>query len=141
MAGTAYRRDDANWAAQNTQNSARPATVQARFDTHGWGEMVIALPVMFDCAFIDRPVVSYGYALDGDALVALRYPRACGGVSSWVSDEKGFTIGAHVFLIVDTMSPTPLAGVPPVSPDYDIDHHFVFTGMALKTAEMELFDD
>lgn len=138
---TVFRRDDAAARAATRENSPRLAQEHATFSSHGWGEFEVAKPDMFSATFIEEPAVSYGYALDGDTLVPKRFPRAFGGVSKWALDEKGFYIGAWVFLVVDTLSPAIIAGVPAVDPGYDITHSFTFAGTAIKDVEQWPFDE
>ena len=130
-----YRRSDAAWQEQVRENTARLSNTHGFYSSHGWGEFRILDPTMFDVTFVEEPVVAYGFAIDGDALVPKRFPRAFGGVSSWLYDEKGFYIGANVFLIVDTLSPVELIDVPTEDPNYDINHYFTFSGIAIKDVE------
>jgi hypothetical protein len=117
---------------QVAENGMRLAFSWGFASTSGWGEFEIPDAVEFDCAFIDEPAVTYGYSLDGDKLVKKRFPRAWGGVSKWLQDERGFFVGAHVFVVVDTLSPAEIAGVPEADPNYDLDHTWQFAGTGIK---------
>lgn len=122
------------------ENTARIASAYAFFDSHGWGEF--AFPVMFDfgLTFIEQPCVGYAYALDGDQLVDLRFPRSHGGVYRWRKDVRGYYTGAWCFVVVETRSPHNIANVPALDPGYDLDHSFTFTGIALKDLPSDLLD-
>jgi hypothetical protein len=128
-----YRREDVAAARQVRENSARLAFSWGRASTHGWGEFQIPEPIEFDVTFTHQPDLSYGYAIeDGDKLVPKRFPRAWGGVYDWLQDEFGFYTGAHVFVVVDTLSPAEIADVPEADPNYDLDHTWMFSGLAIK---------
>lgn len=129
------------WRSQVAENSTRLAHVYAKFDSTGWGEFTVPDAVMFELAFLEVPSVAYGFALDGDDLVTNRFPRAHGGVYRWVLDTADRIIGAHVFMVVDTLSPAAIADVPTLDPDYNLDHFFGFSGVALKDIQPDLFDE
>lgn len=121
------------------ENTARLATAQMTFATHGWGEFKLPEVAYFGVTFIERPLVSYGVSVDGDALVPTRFPRVTAGVYKWLQDVKGFYTGAWVFFVVDTQSlfiPTTVT----TDPGYDLIHDFQFTGIAAKILPAHLLD-
>lgn len=138
------------WNQQVKQNSARTAWAWGRCHSHGWGEYEIEDPIMFGVTFVYQPNVAYGFALeDDDQLVDGRFPRANGGVVSWIMDSSDHYVGAHVFVTVATADPiltgqaalqqaTATDGTTPLTdgfrqdPGYDITHSFTFVGMAFK---------
>ena len=122
------------------ENSSRLATCQATFTTHGWGEMKLPDVAYFSGSFIDRPSVSTGFAIDGDALVPTRFPRVSAGVYKWLQDRSGFYTGAWVFIVVDTQSPF-IATTVATDPGYDLIHDFTFTGVATKALPAHLLED
>lgn len=130
------------WREQVAENSPRLATVHVMYDTTGWGEFLE--PKMFDfrLTFIEEPAVTHGYALAPDQdLVALRYPRAWGGVSRFDTDERGYYSGAWCFMICETVSAVQgIQNVPAKDPGYVINHYFTFTGIAIKDLSEDLFD-
>jgi hypothetical protein len=121
-------------------NSARLATAVGFIDTNGWGEFQNEDVIEFGVTYIEEPAMSYGYAIDGDDLVDLRFPRAWGGVYAWDRDTRGFYTGAYVFLIVDTKSVEDIADVPTEIPSYHLNHYFTFSGIAMKTLPDDLLN-
>jgi hypothetical protein len=122
------------------ENSARLATAQLSFTTHGWGEFKLPEVAYFSATFIERPSVSYGMSIDGDALIPTRFPRVTAGVYRWLQDVKGFYIGAWVFFVVDTQSPFITTTVTS-DPGYDLIHDLQFTGIAAKILPAHLLDN
>jgi hypothetical protein len=126
--------------ARIADNTARHAVVTGRFTTRGsLGEMVNPTPFDFGIAFTAAPAVSYGYHVDGDTLMASHYPRCWGGTCEWRRDPStGLYTGAQAFVVIETISVAYLAFDSP--PDYEIEHHFTFNGIAVKFAP-GAFDD
>ena len=135
-----YERDEEAWRLQNAENAARLAIVRVMFDSAGWGEFQAPEIFDFGIRFLEEPCVAYGCAIDGDALVPLRYPRCTGGVYRWATDIKGYYTGAWCFFVVDTLSPANIANVPTEDPNYDINHYFTFSGVALKQLNDDFLD-
>lgn len=135
---------------QGQENASRYASSFASFVTTGWGQFQADTAVKFTTTFIRRPSVSHGFSLDGDLLEDGRFPRVSAGVSKWLTDERGFYIGAWLFFTVETdglqfhkvyVMPTPADGLVPTvlmanpippDPNYKILHDFTFTGVAMK---------
>lgn len=134
-----FRKHEAN-DRRHLENSARLAEAYGFFDTSGWGEFAFETCHKFGLTFIEEPVIAYGYSLDGDALVDLRFPRAWGMVYKWKQDVRGYYVGAWVAIVVDTLSPATIAAVPEDDPGYDLNHTFTFTGIALKDLPTDVLD-
>lgn len=124
---------------QSAENSARLAWSVARVTSTGWGEFVMPAVVEFEVTFLEQPVVSYGYALNNDVLVATRYPRSCGFVERWQTNAKGFYTGCWIGLVVETR--TTNIDTLAAEPNYTLDHHFTFTGVAYKDLPQTLLMD
>lgn len=137
--------------AQTDENSARYASAFLSYTTTGWGETLLPEVQRFTTTFLERPSVSHGLSVDGDTLVAGRFPRVTAGVHKWLQDENGFYVGAWLFFIVETVGlqdkpvyvmPTPVDGMVPTvrmtapipkDPNYTLVHDFTFTGVAMKS--------
>lgn len=141
------------------ENTSRLAVSQCSFHTHGWGEFKIPAATYFTSTFIDRPFISTGMSIRGDALIPTRYPRVTAGVYRWVQDVKGFYTGAWVFFVIDTLGVTnqsvvdgtsglttvvpAFPSVPPLAandPGYDLIHDFSFIGIAIKALPSHLLE-
>lgn len=140
------------------ENTARYATSFVSFKTTGWGEIVSEEAQYFTTTFTKRPSVSHSMSLDGDALVAGRFPRVSAGVHKWLTDANGFYTGAWLFFVIETMGiqsqrtyvlpvsdservgvvsvPAPI----PADPNYEIIHDFTFTGVAMKAIPSYLLE-
>jgi hypothetical protein len=125
---------------RHLENSARIASAYGFFSTTGWGEFAFEDCHIFGLTFIEEPSVAYGYSLDGDSLVDLRFPRAWGMVYRWKQDQRGYYVGAWVAIVVDTLSPATIADVPEDDPGYSLDHSFTFAGIALKDLPTHVLD-
>jgi hypothetical protein len=120
------------------ENSGRLAFAYGMVETIGWGEVEIATCIDFEVSFIEQPIVSYGFSLDGDELVDTRFPRCSGGVTRWRQNGNDHYVGAWVFVTVDTKSP--YISTTENEPNYTIDHSFTFSGIALKSVSPYLAD-
>jgi hypothetical protein len=120
------------------ENSARLAECHVTFNTHGWGEFKLPEVTYFSCTFIEVPNIATGVALDGDSLVATRFPRVTAGVYRWLQDAKGFYTGAWMFFVVDTQDGAIATAVD--DPGYDLTHFFKFSGIAAKILPAHLLD-
>lgn len=134
-------RDNQARDRQVSENSARLAQAFGFFTTQGWGEFTFDKCYSFGLTFLEEPAIAYGYAIDGDALVDLRFPRSWGFVYRWRTDSRGYYTGAWVGIVVDTRSAADIAGVPTDEPNYSLDHTFTFTGVALKDLPTDLLND
>lgn len=114
---------------QTRENSARHAWSYAELSTHGVGEVQHATVVPFDCTFIQRPRVNYGWSIDGDTLVDGLFPTSSGGVWKWQTDSRGFYLGAYVCFVITG------------DPGYDLFHDFTFSGIAIKDLPAHLADE
>lgn len=123
---------------QHQENTARLAQSFAEYSTSGWGETRIQTITEFNCTFIERPHVSYGYSVDGDTLVDTRFPRCWGGVYRWKTNPRGHYTGAWVFIVAETMSYQ--LNTDKEEPGYDLSHYFTFTGVAMKDLPEYLLD-
>jgi len=137
--------------AKVDENSARYASAFVSYTTTGWGEKLCPEVKKFTTTFLERPSVSHGLSVDGDALIDGRYPRVTAGVHKWLQDENGFYVGAWLFFVIETVGlqdkqvyvmPTPADGMIPTvkmaspippDPNYTLIHDFTFTGVAMKS--------
>lgn len=123
---------------QTQENSTRLAQAFAHFTTTGWGEWTMQNVARFDCTFIEKPTVAHGIAIEGQDLVATRFPRAWGGVYKWQINNKGFYVGAWCFFVVETQSL--LIDTFELEPNYTLTHFFHFTGLATKDVPAHLME-
>lgn len=110
---------------QVRENSARIAQSFATYTTTGVGEFEIEEPHTFGCTFSEQPIVAYGSSLNGEQLVPGQFPRIFGSVREWITDTRGFYIGAYVFFVIDVPDAA-------LAPEYVVDHDLTFTAVALK---------
>lgn len=144
---------------RDSENAARYASSYVSFKTTGWGEFVSPDCQYFTTTFVKRPSVSHGVSLDGDTLVAGRFPRVTAGVHKWLINTDGFYIGAWLFFVIETLGvqtsrtyvlpqtesekvgvvsiPVPL----PADPNYELIHDFTFTGIAMKAIPAHLLEE
>lgn len=116
---------------RNNENSTRDANAYARFTTTGWGEIAFEECFEFGLTFIEEPYVACSMSLqDGDKLIEGRFPRASGGVYRWKKNHRGYYVGAWLFVTVETSSPNIYTSE--LDPGYELDHSFIFAGMAMK---------
>lgn len=125
------------------ENTARLAKSYATWTTKGIGEIIVPKAFAFDVTFVEEPAFTSGMALAEDQdLVKLHFPRAHAGVYDWVtipspSGEKDYYKGAFIFFVVDTIGPGQITGT---EPQYEINHHLVWEGLALKDLPAHLLD-
>lgn len=125
---------------QVAENNARLAWSYAQVGSTGWGEMLITTPVTFAVTFLEKPIVSYGYELIGKPPVSTRFPRCHGFVTEWIYDLRGrYWIGCKVALVVETKSSN--IETTAAEPNYSIQHHFTFAGVAYKSLPSTLLAD
>lgn len=122
------------------ENSSRLATCQLSFKTHGWGEFKLPKVTYFTSTFVTRPFMASGVSIDGDALIATRFPRVSAGVYRWLQDIEDYYTGAWVYFVVDTRSPF-ISTTVATDPGYDLIHDMQFTGIAIKQLPAHLLDD
>lgn len=114
---------------QQRENRTRPASCFMKYSTAGQGELLTPRVCRFDVTFVEEPRVFSGWEMDGDTLVKGYYPMVSAGVWKWQRDARGYYLGAWlVFNITghDT---------------YTIDHHFHFTGIAIKDLPAHLLEE
>lgn len=116
------------WREQVAENSARLAFAWGTAITTGQGSIALEDDIQFGIAFVEKPMVSYGYELlnrtdfeaDDDTEINPVIPNAAGCVYEWDIDGRGLYVGAHVAVNV-------------IGDDViEIEHHFGFTGVAIK---------
>lgn len=113
---------------QLRQNTSRLAQSYNTVATNGNGMLRLATVVAFNCTFVEKPMVSYGFVLDTD-LTEDDYPASSGGVFKWQLDRRGFYLGAYVYVVVTCLADYP-----------GITHNFTFTGIAMKDLPEHLLD-
>jgi hypothetical protein len=125
------------------ENTARRAKAYATWTTKGIGEILVPKAFYFGVTFIEEPTFVSGMALaEGSELVAGHFPRAACGVYEWVKQPapkgtKELFVGAFVFFVVDTVGPGQVLGS---EPQYEIHHHLVWEGLAMKDLPAHLLD-
>lgn len=123
------------WEQQTRENSARQAFAWGTFESTGWGEYAYEDVLDFGLVFLSQPIVSYSFSVDGEGLDYL--PLCAGGVYKWQRDERGFYLGAHVYVHV-TLPDITL--IDPETPPL-VTHHFLFTTIAIKDIGADEFRD
>lgn len=129
---------------RHRENSARHAQAFAQFHSTGQGALEFHQRVDFRTTFIERPFVAYGSEVDVDELAELLdhdsdtndmppLPLACGYVTDWDTDERGFYLGAWCAVRVHF---PPEAEVPTTVP-VEMYHHFTFAGIAMKDVPLD----
>ena len=112
---------------QVRQNSSRLAQSFNSVETVGVGMIRLRSALIFDCSFIQKPIVGYGMTVESD-LVEGDFPSCSGGVTDWRRNSRGFYLGAYVYLVVTAVE------------DPTIQHDFTFTGIAMKDLPEHLLD-
>ena len=108
---------------QVRENSSRLASAFTTATSTGQGGFRFTEMFRFGCTFAERPYVTVGHVINSPEPVANQYPVASGGVWKWQQNERGFYIGAWLYLSVYAFG---------ASPNYSMAHDFVFTGIAVK---------
>ncbi len=121
------------WEGQTRENAARQAFSWGTFDSTGFGELPYPEQLDFGVTFIHEPYVSYGFSVEQAAALD-ELPTSAGGVFKWRQDGRGFYVGAHVYVVVDSFSHT-------YAVDPRLVHHFSFTGIAIKDIGADQFRD
>jgi hypothetical protein len=127
------------------ENTSRQAWSYAHLLTYGAGQFTTPEPQMFGCTFIKQPDVAVGLVVisaqpdpgpinnlyTGAVMMSFPglpgsvvYPQVTAGVASWITNDRGYFIGAHLFAVIeDVFSGSGLL---------DLDHSFTFSGVAIK---------
>jgi len=113
---------------QVIENSGRHAIDEITCESTGSGHFLQSAPAMFEMPFVQRPQIYYGHYVDGSQLNTSSLPSITGGVFKWVQDYRGFFLGAQVYYVV-----TGLAQIV-------VEHHFTFSGTAIKDVSPDLLD-
>jgi hypothetical protein len=124
---------------QVVENSSRLAFAFGSFSTTGWGETRIPDCLEFGLTFVKQPYVASSWSIDDAQIVEGRYPMISSGVVRWRKNARGFYTGAWVAMKVETRS----VFIPTALPDpaYDIEHTFIFAGLATKELPDYLAND
>lgn len=121
------------------ENEAREAHSLHTLATTGVGSTIEPEPLMFPNPFVFKPALSYGaevVRLPDQDLWGL--PRLSGAVMRWEVNDRGFFLGAFVYVTVDL---DPLEGVTPeVQPSVRAEHHFRFSSLAYKDLGQKILD-
>ena len=130
---------------RHKENSARLAQAFAKFETTGQGSIEFPKRVDFELTFVEEPYITYGCHIDLDDLSDLLdvdandtppLPSASGFVTEWDQDDRGFWTGCWVAVSVYYH---PLTLVP-VDLEVYMNHHFTFTGIAMKDVPIDVRD-
>lgn len=110
---------------QFRENAAREMWEVITVETTGNGQQVLPNPVIFKGPFPDRPSVMYGSDVvrgigrDSDDLLTV--PACSGSSFQFVQNDRGFYVGCHLVVRVESTAPSPL-----------VRHSFVFLGVSYK---------
>lgn len=115
---------------QIAENSGRLARVAVFYDTTGNGETTVQKPIEFGLTFTEMPSVVMGSSLLSGQLVRRKLPNTSAGVWKWKIDPKGYYVGAHIYIVVDS-----------AGQDYNLRHSIVFEGDAIKLVAAEALND
>lgn len=113
------------------ENQAREAGELLRQRTSGAGQLVAAEVHRFGNPFVFRPDVSYGSEIitpPNTDLYAL--PRCTGSVLRWTRNDRGFYVGAYVY--VDVVCEVVDGAFPTEPPTVVVEHFFHFASVAFK---------
>lgn len=123
---------------RHQENSGRLAEAFARFESVGLGSMEFGERVDFGLTFIEEPFMSYGAAIDLDALdemlgneassITPAIPIATGVVTDWDRDDRGFYVGAWVGVRIWY----PYEDSIWEQSEVEMQHHYTFKGVAIK---------
>lgn len=118
---------------QTRENGARLARAYAKYETNGWGEVLVKQAFDFGCTFLKEPSFTSGIIMRGPLTIG-RFPRVTAGVFGWKYDMRGYFTGAYVFFVVETAGFQANNGVLPnqEDPNYKIAHHMTFEGISFK---------
>ena len=134
-------RIERNLREAQDENGARLAWSYAKVSSTGWGEFRIPDMVRFSVSFVEEPFLTYGNYVDSNVLVDTRFPHALGGVYRWntvvAADGSLRWTGAWVYLVVETRG-VQVTSVVPTDPNYQMEHHFTFAGIAIKDVPVQL---
>lgn len=121
------------------ENEAREAHSLHTLESTGVGETIEPEALMFPNPFVFKPALSYGAeitVLPDQELWGL--PRPSGAVMRWEINDRGFFLGAFVYVTVDL---EPAEGVTPeVQPNVRVEHHFRFSSLAYKDLGDKVLD-
>lgn len=134
---------------RHAENSGRTAFSAVTFDTSGVGSLILNQLVVFDTTFIRKPSVSTGIELVKEPDRTLHeLPHATSGIYRWEKDERGYYVGAYVWVRVtcdpvldqngQVADPEAVALNPPVP---KLRHHLVVEGLAYKKLPEDLTAD
>jgi hypothetical protein len=144
MDAQAAAEDEAN---RHAENAARLAQVYATFDSKGQGSIEHDQAIVFELTFIERPTVAYGtycdmnalddlLALDPEVSEVTPLPVCTGYVTEWDQDERGFYLGCWIGARVYY----PESDLVPIEAQPAIQHHFTFSGVAMKDVPPDVTD-
>lgn len=129
------------------ENSARTASVSARYRTTGQGSVEFDTRITFGLTFVRKPIMTYGSEIDLDDLDdrldndynlngTPPMPLCSGFVTDWETNPRGFFTGAFVGVRVYY----PPEDLIPAGFTVEVLHHFNFTTVAMKDVPLDLTD-
>lgn len=118
---------------QFAENSGRQATAYVTYTTEGAGDIVLDGALGFSTEFVEEPALATGVVLNKPPSEKFLMPRTTAGVYRWERNERGFYIGAFMFITVD-IPPRPGHEGDPSLPKAKarLIHHFFFTALSYK---------
>lgn len=126
---------------ETKENSARLAHAYGQVFTTGQGTIIFPDMLDFETTFIERPYVGHSSVIDVEALTdvlqlgdfPIMFPVVAGFVTEWQQDERDMYTGAWVGIRVNFPAEDLIDPTAPVQ----IEHHFTFSAIALKTVPVD----
>lgn len=117
--------------AQQGENTSRWAVSLHVVETRGNVRMRATQPIVFETPFYEPPSVTTGVAIKKDFAPGAEWlPSGSAGIYQWQRNPKGHYTGAFYFVAVSN-----------VEAMSEIEHHFVFSGVAYKNLGQEVAAD
>lgn len=125
-------------AQRHRENSGRLCQAYANFESTGLGSFEFEDRIDFTVIFTEKPYVSYAAVVDTngvkDLVGRVALPQTTGYVTEWDTDEKELYTGCWVAVRIDF----PVFEMIDYETGVVVDHHFTFTGVAIKDVPPEL---
>lgn len=131
--------------ARHRENRARLAQTYALYKSTGQGSLQFPGRFDFGLTFTEEPRMHYGALIDiddlGDKLNidpddTPHLPHCTGIVADWETNEYGYWVGAYLAARVSF----PIEDLVPPTLSVIVEHHFTFSGVAMKDVPTTLRD-
>lgn len=139
--------------ARHHENKPRLAFAFGEYESTGIGSEQFTKATEFGATFTERPFVAVGAQIDADSIAEafdldpdadVPLPHVTAYVTEWNRDERGFYTGAWCACTVTFPAEVLVApGDPPTAiplPDdlvVKVQHHFTFSGIAMKDVPID----